>query len=627
MLQQMRSFSKSIVSTIFMGALALSFAVWGIADVFRGRTDTDVVTVGSTALSIDQFSREYRNFIRAESQQSGQEITTDMARKTGLADSYLEQIINRTAIDNLVEKMGLTVSDGDVSARIRAMPVFNGPLGTFDRDVFEQQLQRRGFDETEFVEGMRADMTRSQLIGPIEAAFRAPRGYAHALFAYSTELRATQYVVLGPSAIGAIAPPSDSTLLAYIKANANRFSTPEYRDVTVAAIGPEDVSAGIKISEDRLKQEYEAKKSTYVIPDKRDVQQITFSDEASAKAARDKIAAGSTFEQAAFAAKKTMDERGSVSQDDLGPLGPAVFALPVDGVTQPLKNFSSWVLLHVSKITPGKTTSFDEARPELTKELTEQMAQSKIVDAANAYTDAVSAGEDLPEAAKKAGMRVIHAPAVDSKGLAPDGSASALPADPELLAQIFNADVGESGDPFQTKLGRTYVIAVNGVTPPKLKPLDAVRAQALQAWTAERTAKLLQERAKQLAQEARKDGNLVHVAQSVGAPVLSGPALRRTRPNDTFSPALIAAVFAAKPAGIVSGPLGKGQGYVIAQVTGVAHPPLPENSPGYQNGVREIGAQIAGDITNSLAAAARAKQGVDVNRKLFDQAVGGGEGS
>jgi hypothetical protein len=130
-----------------------------------------------------------------------------------------------------------------------------------------------------------------------------------------------------------------------------------------------------------------------------------------------------------------------------------------------------------------------------------------------------------------------------------------------------------------------------------------------------------------LAAQGRKDGNLIKVAQSVDAPLLFGPALRRNKSNDTFSPALLASVFAAKPNGIVSGPLAKGEGYVIAQVTGVAHPTLHEDAPGYQNGLRQLGSQVAGDITNSLAAAARAKQGVNVNRKLFDQSVGGGEGS
>ena len=50
MMQWMHRLSKSWVATLFMGALALSFVVWGIADVFTGMTSTAVATVGSTEI-------------------------------------------------------------------------------------------------------------------------------------------------------------------------------------------------------------------------------------------------------------------------------------------------------------------------------------------------------------------------------------------------------------------------------------------------------------------------------------------------------------------------------------------------------------------------------------------------
>ena len=625
MLQQMRAFSKGIISSIFMGALALSFAVWGIADIFRGSSDTNVVTVGSTAIPYDQYVRDYRNVLRNESQQSGQEITAEMARKTGLADASLDRIINRTAIDNVVNDMGLTISDADVSARVRSMQVFNGPLGTFDKDIFDRQLQGRGFTEDSFVAGVRGDMAREQLLGPIENGFDVPQGYAHALFTFSTERRAAEYIVLTQQSLGAIQPPGDAVLAAYIKSHLARFSTPEYRDVTVAIVGPEDVAPSITVTDAQLHNEYEAKKSTYVIPEKRDVQQISFSDEASARAARAKIDGGSTFDQVAFASKKTIDDRGTVSKDDLGPLGADVFALPEGGMTQPLKNFSSWVILHVTKITPGKSTSFDEAKPELTKGLTAQLVQAKLDEASNAYGDAANSGDDVPQAAKKAGMHVIRIRAVDAKGMTPEGTKAALPDDPELLAQVFNSEVGESGDAFQTKTSHVYVVSVEGITPPKAKSLDAVRAEATQAWTAEQTARLLEQRAADLAREASRNGDLRAVAQKLETPILFGPALERDKPNESFSAALIAKLFQVPPHGIVYGPTAHRDGFIVARVTGVAHPPLPEASPGFRRGMQVLAGQIADDIALALAQDARAKQGVKVNQKLFDQAVGNGE--
>ena len=74
MLQWMHRISTSWVASLFMGALALSFMVWGIADVFTGMNATALATVGSTEIGADAFQRAYRNFLKTQSQQMGSDI-------------------------------------------------------------------------------------------------------------------------------------------------------------------------------------------------------------------------------------------------------------------------------------------------------------------------------------------------------------------------------------------------------------------------------------------------------------------------------------------------------------------------------------------------------------------------
>jgi peptidyl-prolyl cis-trans isomerase D len=627
MLQQMRVFSKSIFATIFMGIVALSFVVWGIADIFRGRVDTDVVTIGNVAVSEPLFSRDYRNFLRGEGQQLHKDVTPEMARKMGLGNVVLDRIVNRYAIDSIVDGLGLTASDGDVSARIRSMQAFNGPLGGFDRATFERELQQSGFAENEFVEGVRSDIARSQLLGPVSDGARLPSGYARALFAYFTEMRAVEYVVLTPQALGAIPPPSDQVLADYVKAHADRFSTPEYRDVSYAVIAPEDLTASITVTDKQLHDLYDANKSTYVVPEKRHVEQISFATEAEAKAARTRADSGMPFNAVAAISGKTVDDLGDVTQADLGARGAAVFALQQDKVTEPLQNLSGWVLMHVTKITPGSSKSFDDVKAELTKQMQTQIAQGKIVDMGNAFTDAVSGGAEIEAAAKKSGMHYGHITAVDAQGLTPDGTKANLPTDPDLLAQIFKADVGDTTDPFQSSAGRTFAVAVLGQTPPKLRSLASVRADAIHAWTQDQRVILLKKRAADLGAQARRENGLAGVAHALGAPVQVGPPLTRQKGSDIFSEALLKNIFAAPPGGIAVGPLGKGDGYVIAHITGITHPPVMAGDPSLMQGMQQLDGDLQQDITMSLAKAARDKQGVNIHQKNLDQATGSGEGS
>ena len=209
MIQWMHALSKSWVATLLMGGLALSFVLWGIGDVFQGGTSNSVAVVGGTEVTQGAFSRAYRNMIRNQGAQMGTEITPEMAQKMGLGQVALQQMVSRTALDNVATDLGLTTSDAAVAEDVRTMSAFRGASGQFDRATFQQAIQNAGYTEQQFLEEMREDKTRTQLTDAVEANFILPDAYAQGLFLYINERRAADYVVLGPDAAGTLAPHTD----------------------------------------------------------------------------------------------------------------------------------------------------------------------------------------------------------------------------------------------------------------------------------------------------------------------------------------------------------------------------------------------------------------------------------
>jgi peptidyl-prolyl cis-trans isomerase D len=635
MLQEMRKYAKSWVASIFMGALALSFGVWGIADIFKGTTDTSVATVGGVQISSDEYQREYNNTLKSQPGPNGQPMSTDLARKLGVPSQVLDQMVNRLALDNTARKLGLTTGDPAVVSEIRSIRGFAGPLGSFDHNTFLRVISDRGYTEQGFLEAVRSDITRTQLLSAGRAGFALPPGYVAALFSYLNEVRAADYVVLPATAIGTVPAPSDAQLTAYVKSHPETFSTPEYREVDYAEIGPDDLAGETKPTDAQLHQQYELRKDDprfgYNIPEKRDVEQIDFKTEADAKAAKAKIDAGTTFADEAKALGETVDNLGTVSKDDLGARGPAVFALADDGVTDPQKNIAGWVLLHVTKITPAVNKTFDDVKADIAKEVTTELAQAKLGDIANAYTDANSGGLSLIEAGKKVGMHTGHIAAVDAKGLAPDDSQTAAAGDPDFLKQIFAAEVGEEGDPFPVKSGKLYVLKVDGVIPPKLKSLDQVRVEAAARWMAEQRQKMLVAKANELVAKANAQHNLDAAAALAGTPVVhSGRLLRpgstAVNADDALPNAVVGKLFEAPPGTAVAGPGPAGE-YIVARVTGVLHRPLPVGSPQFAEGAKELSTKSSQDMDVLLAAATRKTQDVKINQANADRITGSGEGS
>jgi peptidyl-prolyl cis-trans isomerase D len=627
MIQWMHALSKSWMATLLMGGLTLSFVVWGIADVFTGSTTSSVASVGGTDIGPQEFQSAYRNFLRSQSQRMNSEITPEMAEKMGLGQVVLQQMISRTALNNEAQRLGLTTSDAAVAQNVRAMAPFRGTLGQFDRPTFMQAIQTAGYTETQFLGEVRQDMTRDQMIQAMEGNFLVPSTYAQAIFQYIGEKRAADYVILSPEQAGDVPPPSEAVLVAYVKAHATRYSTQEYRDADYAAIMPADVMGSITVTDAQIQQDYDAHKSTYVIAEKRDVQQIEFKTQAEAQAARAKIQSGTSYEDLAAqrGLKPEQISLGTLAEADLPDTerAKAIFALPLNEVSQPIKTgFGGFVLARVTKIAPGSSKSLADVKEDIRKDLTNQLTANKLVDAVNTYTDARSGGDDLAAAAKKAGMKFEHLKAVDATGLKSDGSKADLPADPEFLPAVFKGEVGDDSDPFPTKLGAYYVVHVTGVTPPKLKPLDQVRAQALADWTNDQRGKLLAAKAQALAVQAAKDKSLDPIAKQLKVSVQHSPALTRQTNDVMFSADMVTKLFATPAGGVDFGPQGLSGNYVIARVTGISHPPMNPQDPGFQGGVMRFSQSVAQDFSIDAANAARARQGLKVNQKLVASLTG-----
>jgi len=302
----------------------------------------------------------------------------------------------------------------------------------------------------------------------------------------------------------------------------------------------------------------------------------------------------------------------------------AIFALPLNEISQPIKTgFGGFALVRVTKVVPGSSKLLADVKEDIRKSLIDQLAANKLVDAVNAYTEAHSAGDDLKVAAQKAGMKFVKLGAVDITGLKPDGAKADVPADPEFLPALFKGEIGEDTDPFATKQGAYYVVHVNGSTPPKAKPLDQVRAQAIADWTNEQKSRLLAAKAQALAAQAAKDKSLDGIAKELKVSVQHSPALQRNTNDTMFSSDMVTRLFAAQPGGVEFGVQGLSGNYMIARVSGISHPPV--NPAELQSVAMRFSQQVAQDFSMDAANAARTRQGVKVNQKLLTSLTSSGQ--
>ncbi len=82
-----------IVMGVVLGLIAVSFAVWGIGDIFRGFGRSSLARIGGTEISVEQFRQLYSERLQQLGRQLGRPITLDQARQMGIDQQLVGQLI------------------------------------------------------------------------------------------------------------------------------------------------------------------------------------------------------------------------------------------------------------------------------------------------------------------------------------------------------------------------------------------------------------------------------------------------------------------------------------------------------------------------------------------------------
>src|SRR5215212_3338343 len=229
---------KTIVAVLF-GFLIVSFAIWGINDIFRGGQRVVVAKVGDVEITGDQFRSNYQTELQQLIRRTRQSVTPQQARAMGLDSQILSRMVTEATLDQKARELGLRVSDQLVVRSVTEEPSFKGPNGQFDRQRFDLYLGERGLSEAGFVREHHGALVRAQLADSLAGAMQVPIAAREAVHRYGAERRASAYFVLPAAAAGEIPAPSDQELEAFYNERKATFRSPEYRAVNVVAVTPE----------------------------------------------------------------------------------------------------------------------------------------------------------------------------------------------------------------------------------------------------------------------------------------------------------------------------------------------------------------------------------------------------
>ncbi len=617
------------IMAVVMIVLIGSFAIWGINDIFRGFGRNSAIKIGDTEISLEQFREYYNDKLRQLSRRFGRPLTPDQARALGFDRQLIAELVAETTLDQQAKALHLGISNAEISDRIVNDPNFKGVSGQFDRMRFEEVIRDAGYTEGRFVDEQRRTILRRQIALGIAGDLKVPVAAINAINQYQNEQRNIGYLALGPAQAGDIAAPSADVLEKYFDAHKVLFRAPEYRKITLLSLSPADLAKPDAVSDADAKNYYEQRKAQYGSPEKREVRQIVYPNAADAKAARDKIAKGSTFDD-------LIKERGLKPSDtDLGvvtkaaiidpAIADAAFALKPGDVSEPVTGQFGTVLLTVGKIEPGTQKTYDEVASQIKREIAESRAKSQVGDLRDKVEDERAAGATLVEAGKKFGVKARVIDAIDRSGRGPDGKPVAdLPQRPNVVAAAFASDVGVDNDALQLADGGYLYYDVAGITPSRERALSEVKDQVEQHWRDDEIAKRLTAKSDELLGKLKAGTPLAELATGAGVKVETASGLQRGKPADKLPAALVAAAFTTPKDGSGSTEGDSQTQRYVFRVTAVTEPAFDFASPQGKAIMSTLQNSYTDDITAEYVSRLESQFGVEVDQAAINQVIGSG---
>lgn len=551
MISFIRRIVKSWFAAILLGLVIISFVVVGnTGDVFGGMGRDTVVKAGTRVVTGVDFKREFDLYKAQAEERAGQPIPLDMAVERGLDRQVLEGVANRESFAELLDRMGVRVSDKQFAEQLRKIPdFFDRVTGKFDENLFKGALAQRQMTPESFERQARDEMAQQQAVAAMASGLRAPRAYAALGAAYALEGRDATWFVINPSMVPEPPKPTDAQLQAFMKENAEQLTRPEFRQLNVVRFSSQAMAPTVTVDPAEVQKRFDFRKESLSTPETRTIVQIPAKDAASATRIAQALAGGGDIATAAKAAGVEpvlyADKPRTAIVDRR--VAAAAFALPEGAVSPPIQGELGYAVVKVMKVTPGRTATLADVRPAIEAELRADAAAEKVYAQTQVYEDAHLAGATLAEAAAKAGVQIIPVGPVTADGRNMTGQPSGVPE--QILKIGFELPGGGESDIEEGGQGEYFAVRVEKVIPAALPPLAEVRDSLTRAWMLRELVKSMQAKADGLAEQVRKGQSIAQVAAANGAEVTTALNVSRARAQESSALGrdFLIKMFTAKP--------------------------------------------------------------------------------
>ncbi len=520
MLQVIRERVQGLFSYLIIGAIILSFSLWGVNE-WIGTEDTgfQVAIVNGTDLSTYEYQIAYQNERNRMQQMFGNNFDPDLFDDQ-IKSSALERVVENEIILQDAINSGLSISDKQLANRIHLIDAFQEE-GRFSKAAYERSLVTSGQSKGSFEARIRRALLADQIINGIAATAFTTNQDVELIYQLQNQEREFAYLMIPPESFKKDLKIPDEDIQKHYDANPTLYQSQEQVNLEYVELTADLLKEEVSVSEEELENFYEENKDRYVVEEQRKARHILVTgDDAETKASDilEKIRAGGDF---AELAKEYSEDPGSAEEGGLleffgrdimdKAFEEAAFSLGIGEVSELVESDFGFHIIKVEEINPQTGKSFSEVRNEIDEEVRRSKSERIYIDKVEALANmAYEIPDSLLAINEELGLEI------KTSGFISRAGGPGIASERKIIDAAFSVDVLQerlNSEAIELGSNHAVIVRVKEYLPAARKPFSEVKAQITNELINQKVKELVVAEGKKLLAQVRNGGDAKLLAE------------------------------------------------------------------------------------------------------------------
>ncbi len=536
-----------------------------------------IATVDGRVVKAGDFRTMYAQQVDAYRQAYGANLNDQLLKQLGIEQRLIQQMIDEEAVLAEAKRLGLSVTDAEVEARLIRLPALqeNGVFVGYDRYRQMLDMQRPPLTAPQFEDQLRRTLLAEKVQAAVTGWVRVSDADVEKEYRSKNEKVKLELAVFNAAQFRSGIQPTDAELQAQFTAHPDLYQIGERRRVRFLSIDAQSLRSKVTVTDAEIQAQYQANIATYSTPEQVHVRHILFKtegkDDAKVKAAAEAVLAKAKAPGADFAKLATQYSEDEGSKDKGGEYDffgkgtmvkefeDAAWALQPNEISGLVKTQFGYHIIKMLEKRPASVKPLAEVKAQIDDQLRWQKAQAEAQKINDEIAPSIKTPADLDRIAQARSLVVG-----DSGLFTRDEPLAGLGFVPAVSAEAFAMKQGAVSGSLKTDRGFAF-ITLTEVQAPHAPKLDEVKAKVQDDVIRAKALELARAKAQTVSQQGKT--NFAAAAKAAGVEVKKTELIARgtALPDVGVSGVIDQAVFALNQ-GDVSAPITTETAVVVAHV-------------------------------------------------------------